>query len=195
MGYIINKTEIAGGSPIFIGAYENAQGGFTLDNSVLTAGAKVPVGSVMGFDESTRKANVLVVAELYEDATDEATSYKVKKGHLFTDGKVLGAEIEGAAYAITEIDTSNADYDVITVGTTLGVALDAGVVLFESAASGADKCALAVTPKGLLYSEVTVGANEPCAVCIRGTVYERRIPVVPDAVKAYIPNIIFSQSY
>ena len=198
-GLGFTKQTVVGGKVIWQRDYETAQGGFALDNDKLIAGGIVPAGSVFGYDESTRKATLLKVAQLHANAADDATTYQVKKGHHFKVGDKIGAVIGGKAYAITAIDTTtNATHDVITVGTTLGVALTAadGVVLFESSATGATACALAVTPKGLLYQDVDkVEANVTVAVIIRGTVYERRIPLVPTAVKAYIPNIIFSQSY
>lgn len=189
-----SKT-VSGGVPIFQQAYENASGGFGLDKTGLTDGKDIPAGTVMGYDELTRKASPLKVATLNADAGNTDVTYQVKKGHLFAVGDYLAAVVGGKAYAITAIDTSNADYDVLTVGTTLGVALVAGVALFQSSATGAAAAALNVTPRGLLYSDVTVADNVTLSVMIRGTVFERRIPAVPVSVKAYLPNIIFSQSY
>jgi len=188
---------VSGGIPIFQQAYENAQGGFALDKTGLVDGQVIPAGTVMGYDEATRKAKPLKVAVLHADAANNAVEYQVKKGHIFAVGNYLAAAVGGAAYAITEINTSNADYDVLKVGTTLGVALTAadGVILFQSSATGADVAALNVAARGLLYSEVTVADNVTVSVTIRGTVYERRIPVVLPAVKSALPNIIFSQSY
>ncbi|PKP11959.1 MAG: hypothetical protein CVU09_00225 [Bacteroidetes bacterium HGW-Bacteroidetes-4] len=194
MGLLITKKTVSGGAPIFPTVIEVAQGGFKLDNSVLTAGVEVPAGSVMGFNEETRVANVLKVAEVYENADNVATVYKIKKGHLFVGGEKIAVAVGGKSYAAT-LDTSNADYDTFTVGTTLGVAITAGEVLFESPAVGATAGALMYTPKGLLYESVTAGDNESCSVLLRGTVFEKRIPLVPTAVKSAVPNIIFSQSY
>jgi len=179
-------------------AYELATGGFTLDTTNLVAGAEVPAGSVMCYDEEERKAKVLKVAELYADATDAATDYKVKKGHILKVGDDIGVVIGGKAYAITAIDTTNADYDTVTVATTLGVALTAanGVVLFESSANGAAACAYGSgEPNGLLFSDTIAEENTSCAVAIRATVYARRIPALAAGVKALLPNIIFSQSH
>ncbi len=195
MGFTVNREISAGGVPVFQQNYENAQGGFTLDTTGLTTGAVVPAGTVMGIDEATRKAKVLKVATLHANAADDAVVYQVKKGHLLIVGDYLAAVVGGKAYAITEIDTTNADYDVLTVGTTLAVALTAGDALFESSATGAAAAAYATVAKGLLFQDTKVGVNEPLAVTIRGTVYERRIPVVTAAIKALLPNIIFSQSF
>lgn len=191
------STTVSGGIPIFQQAYENAQGGFALDKTGLTDGNIIPAGTVMGYDEATRKAKPLKVAKLYADAANDAVTYQVEKWHLFAVGDYLAAVVGGKAYAITAIDTSNAAYDVLTVGTTLGVVLTAanGVALFQSSATGAAVAALNVTPRGLLYAEVTVADNVTVSVTVRGTVYERRIPVVHSAAKTALPTIIFSQSY
>lgn len=195
MGYNVVREVSAGSVPVFQNVIENAQGGFTLDTTGSDTGSVVPAGSVMGIDEATRKAKPLKVATVYEDATNVATDLKLKKGHLLIVGSVVAAVIGGKAYAVTVLDTTNAAYDVITVGTTLGVALTAGDAIFESSATGAAVAALKVTPSGLLFQDVKSGVNEPVAVVLRATVYERRIPVVPTAVKALLPNIIFSKSF
>ncbi|GAA4328531.1 hypothetical protein GCM10023184_18460 [Flaviaesturariibacter amylovorans] len=174
---------------------ETASGGFALAGYALLAAATVAAGTPVAFDEATRTATVLKTAKLAANATNVATTYNVEKGHHFKVGDNFGAVIGGKAYPITAIDTSNANYDVFTVGTTLGVALVAGDALFQSSATGASAAALMVTPNGLVYEGITVEENAPLSAVIRGTVYERRIPAIPSAVKSGIPNIIFSKSF
>jgi len=60
MGLTVTREKSTGGVPIFQQDPQNAQGGFALDTTGLTTGALVPAGTVMGFDESTRKAWILV---------------------------------------------------------------------------------------------------------------------------------------
>lgn len=171
-------------------------GGFVLDASTLTAGDTVKAGHPLGFDESTRLAKVVKLAKVYENAGSSATQIKVYKGHHFKVGDYIAKTVGGAAYAITAIDTSNASYDLITVGTTLGVALTADTdVLFQSSATGASAAAYSVTAKGLLYEDTDVAAGTSVSVVLRGTIYERRAPAVTAAVKTALPHIIFSQSY
>ena len=83
---------------------------------------------------------------------------------------------------------------MLTVGTTLAVALTAGDALFVSSATGASAAVYATVAKGLLYQGVYVGANEAVSVAIRATVYARRIPIVTTEIKALLPNVIFSNS-
>jgi hypothetical protein len=192
------RTVAAGDSQVWQRVYETSQGGFALNTTGLTTLASTAVlkaGLPVGFDESTRTARVVKIAVLHANAANNATVYQVKKGHNFIIGEHMGATAGSAAYTITAIDTSNADYDAITLGTTLGVALTAGTGLFQSAAAGGSAAAYIVTPKGLLYEDLSPSTDKTVSVVIRGTVYARRIPTVPTAIRALMPLIIFSESY
>lgn len=189
------KTTVDDGIVVFKEILETASGGFRLDTTGLVADSYVPKGSPIGFNEATRVATVQITAELHTDATNTATTYQVKKGHLFAVDKYLAQVAGGKAYAITAIDTSNANYDVLTVGTTLGVALVAGDVLFESSATGATAAAYKTTVKGLLHFDTKVEAGAEVSAVIRGTVLARRAPRCNATIKALIPTIIFSESY
>ena len=196
MGLQIKREFGVNQIPVFQKEFEVAQGGFKLDITGLPSGEIVTPATPMGFDEVARKATVLKSAVLVEAATDATTGYKVKKGHFLVVGEDVGADEGGAAYAITSIDKTNANYDVVTLATTLGVALDAGHVLFKSSANGADVAALHVTPKGLLFDNVKIEDNVSCAVVLRGTVYKRRIANgIPEAVQSALHMITFSESY
>ena len=169
---------------------ETAQGGFTLDETVLAAGATVRAGTVIGFDEATRKAKVGKIGVLQAAALNTATTYRVLKGHNLAVGMTVNLA-GGTARALTAVNTADPNYDEFTVGTTIGVAAAAGDSLFV-VDDGFNKA------KGLLMEDLLIPASglvETLSVVIRGTVYERRIPPVAAAVKALMPNIIFSQSF
>jgi uracil-DNA glycosylase len=187
----LNKTSANSGVPIFQTVLETAQGGFTLNDNHYTSGtASIKAGTPIGFDESTRLAKVCKIATAHANATNVATTYQVKKGHPFKVGSSIKVNASGAQ-TITVIDTSNADYDVLTVGTTLGVAVTAGDVYFIDDAGYQNV-------KGLLYADVAIPADGEVAadVVLRGTVYERRLPSpVGASVKAKIPQILFSNSF
>ncbi|MBR8535394.1 hypothetical protein KDU71_07465 [Carboxylicivirga sediminis] len=119
-------------------------GGFTFDRSVLKDGVDMlEKGALFAADYANKTAKLVKTAKLHANATNAATDYQVGKNHQFKVGEYFAATKGGAAYAITAVDTSNAAYDVITLGTTLGVALTAAddVVFFESSAEGADVAA------------------------------------------------------
>lgn len=189
------KTTSTASVPVFQTMLETAQGGFSLDNTGLAVGETIKAGTPIGYDEATRVAKVLKVATLQANAANDAVDYRVMKGHNIKVGDYLAAVAGGKAYAVTEIDTSNAAYDELTVGTTLGVALTAPYGLFVSSATGASAAVVAVTAKGLLYEDTEVSPTASVAVVLRGTVYDRRITAIPSAVKTALPLIIFSQSY
>jgi hypothetical protein len=199
----LKRTLTVGSAPVFQGYAKDrqiAQGGFLLDTTGLTLDTAstpsvIPAGSPIGFDESTRVAKVLKTAKVQTNATNSATAIKVYKGHQFAVGDYVATAVGGAAYAITAIDTSNAAYDQLTVGTTLGVALTADTsYLFQSSATGATAAVFNVAPKGLLWSDARVATGESVSVVIRGTAYARRVPYFADLATA-LPSIIYSQSF
>lgn len=191
----LKKTSSSAEIPVFQKEIEVAQGGFILDSSNVPAGKTIPAGSVLNFDESTRVAKVLKTATVHATAASNATEYQVKKNHIFAVGDHVGKAVGGAAYTITAIDTTNANYDVVTVGTTLGAAAEFDV-LIQSSAAGASAAALPLTPKGLLRSslDIVAGFSHEVGAVIRGSVYARRIPGANANIKTLLPLINFSES-
>lgn len=130
-------------------------GGVTIKTSVLGGAALkegTPIGPVAGDMYAVVKTAVLVA-----DAANDATTYQVAKGHHFKVGDYLTEE-GTAAQQITAIDkTTYTDKDVLTVGTTLGVAMDEGDVLIEGASSGTTSL---VTPTAIAGSNYDVDASE-----------------------------------
>lgn len=193
----LRKTELAGKIPVFghDKGIQLAQGGFNLDLTDLTPGATVKAGTPLGYDESTRVAKVVKTAKVVEAAGAEAVDYKVAKGHHFKVGDFLSNG--GAASAISAINTTNADYDTITVAATIAAAGE-GDVLFGAAATTASNAAYAVEAKGLLYNDAYVPADDVAIVDVvirHANVYGRRVAPVTDAIKAKMPNIIYSQTF
>jgi len=195
----ITRETGASSIPIWQGGNDDmqlAQGGFYLASTGLPAGTIIPAGTGFVYDEATRVATMWGGAVLYADAGNTDVTYQVKKGHTLIVGKYLAAVSGGKAYAITAIDTSNAAYDVLTVGTTLGAALTAGANLFASTATGASAAAQPAI-NGLLYEDKIAVVGQDVSLVIRGTVYARRIPYAYStsfAALTGLKNIIFSQS-
>ena len=189
MSFGIVKESASSGIPVFQKDIETVQGGFTLDETGFPAGTVIPKGSVMGYDESTRKAKVLKGAVLQASVTNTATAYPVLKGHNLLVGNTINLP-GGTARAITTIDRTNPSFDTVNVGTTIGAAAAAGIdiAIADAGQTGS---------KGFLRNDIliTAGVVRTLSIVIRGTVYERRIPPVSAAVKAQVPTMIFSQSY
>ena len=175
-----------------------SQGGYKLVTTNLANGMTLPGSLPLIFDEANRTATVAKFAVLHTAAANTDVTYQVNKGSNFKVGDYFAATVGSKAYAITAIDTSNADYDVITVGTTLGAALNPGQGFFASTATGASAAALPAA-NGLLWADTVVDTSvaQTVSAMIRGTVYARRLAFYSSdlAGLAGLKNIIFSQSY
>lgn len=194
MGLNPVNVKTAGGIPVFAQVFEVAQGGFTLDVTGLTAGDVIPAGSPFAADDVTRVAKLSKTAVVLTTSGATDTSYQVVKGHKLAVGEYLAKTVGDKAYAITAIDTSNAAYDSVTVGTTLGT-LTANDVLFVSSATGATSAAIKNVPNGLLKNDVKVGSAEGISLVVRGTAYERRLPGLLTSMKTGMSGILFNKSY
>lgn len=195
MGLGYKSKQGTEGIPVFQGTGKDiqlAQGGFLLEKGGLPDGTLIKAGTPMRFDESTRKATFVATGKIVEAAAADATNYKIAKGHTLKVGDNFAAKPSDKAYPITAINTSNPDYDVVTVGTTIG-ALPVDSMVFGSTTTGEDNSSFGGV-KGLLYSDRVVGDGESCSVAVRATVYARRIPYSVELEEA-LPRIIFSQSY
>lgn len=179
-------------------AFKLVQGGFLLIKTNLAKGLILYRGTPLVYDEAARTATLLGVAKIHANASNSATSYQIEKGSNLLSGNYLAVAPGGAAYAITGIDTSNAAYDTVTVGTTLGVAVTAGEFAFASTATGASAAAFPAI-NGLLYEETIVedvAYAQSVSVVQRATVYARRVPYSASlAALSGLDDITYSQSY
>jgi len=185
--------------PFEITCLEAKTGGYILgiDDLGEGIGDELPGGALLAPD-SNGVGRLVKTAALHADATDSATTYQVEKGHAFKVGQVVvNTALDGAAVAIDAIDTTNADYDVITVSATIGVALVAGKLLIEaSAVATAGNGAFKYKPEGISRTKIDLTvANQSTGLMVRGTVNEANLAsYVDDSIKALLPHIIFEQS-
>ena len=113
-------------------------GGVTV--SVADLGGAALLGATpIAYSASDSMFHVCKTAKIVTDAANNATTYDVAKGHHFKVGDYFATE--GAnGQQITAIDkTTNTDKDVITVGTTLGVAITAASVTVAFQSTGVNK--------------------------------------------------------
>ena len=196
MGY--TKKVGVGSAPVFQGTGKDiqlAQGGFRLIITGLIAGAIIPAGTPLKIDEELRTATALSVGVIFENAGAAATDYKINKGSRLKVGDNFAAKPSDKAYPITAINTSNAAYDTVTVGTTIG-AVSAGDMVFASSTTGAANSSFGGV-NSLLYADTVVAEKESVSAVIRATVYARRVPYsvgLEAALKATSSQIIYSQS-
>jgi len=190
-----SKTETEYQNPlVIIKEIEDLVGGGTLAATPLASTDEVKQGAIVAVD-SSGLLQVFKTAEIHEDEADDETDYKVKKGHEFKVGDfITDSGLAGAAEAITAIDTDDEDYDVLTVGTTLGHAISEAECLVQAAAqAAAGSAALKYpTPEGITKNAVDLTkANQPTGVMVRGTVNESLMPYPVDTnVKALLEPII-----
>jgi hypothetical protein len=176
---------------------EDIPGGGTVDpDDFQTATDTMLEGSIVG-EDSNGLFHLVKTAELYENEADTETAYKVLKNHEFVVGDfMMFSGITGsAAEAITEIDTTTSeDYDILTVGTTLGLALTAGQCLVQATAQAASgNGAYKYTAAGVSRNSVDLTLdNLGCGIVMRGRVRVSQMPYSVDAaVKALLPLINF----
>lgn len=141
--------------------------------------------------------HLLVAAVLFADAAADAKTYQVKKNsqfqvnHFVTSGDVD----EAKAYKITKIDRSNAEYDVIIVTTSLGVALSAGQTLHQVKAEDAvgGKGELLFAPYGVAKNEVDLTkSHAETGISLRGSYNVANMAYgAPKVFRAALPMMRF----
>lgn len=95
-------------------------------------GVDVPQGTLLDVNLETREASIVKNALVVAGGTTSAP--RVAKGHFFQAGDFVF--VTGGAVAVSSVDTTNADYDVLTLsGACTGAT--AGNYLEQAKASGA----------------------------------------------------------
>ena len=169
----------------FVHKVADIPNGVNVATSDLPDGAILPEGAVV-----VKTALVAAVAGA------EATTYTVKKGHLFKIGDVVMLKAGAKAYAITGISQNVADAscDDIRVSTTLGAAAKGDALILAKAQTGGADSAL---PFGAPYAvvgdsyNVTAKGNIFANAWLVGVVKEQVAPVAPESVRALVSGIHF----
>lgn len=176
----------------FASKLETVPGGRTIAVADLVQ-ATLLAGTPVGKD-ANGLGHVVKVAEVQAEAADDATTIRIKKNHDLKVGNHICSAEGAKAQTITAIDTTNATYDTVSIGTTLGVVIAANAHIYEAAAAtqGTDS-ALKYTPDGLVGEDITlqVGGSNLASVVVRGSAYNSNIPPVGAVVKAKLPLIRF----
>lgn len=148
-------------------------GGYDVDKSNLPAGMKwLPKGAVLELT-SAGKAKMVKSAVVYEAAAKDATSVKVQKGHALIVGDVL------AGKAISDIDTSNASFDTLTIA-ALGAAVKVGDVIVSTGTSS--------VILGLNYATVALDDMPSCTPTLQA--YEIEEDTLPYPINASIKEAL-----
>lgn len=186
------STSETAGLIVYDRKLETVPGGVCIAAAELVQ-TRIKSGTPVGKD-SNGLYHVVKCAKAQANATNTATDYRVVKGHNFKAGDILASATGAKAYAITAVTTSNTDYDILTVGTTIGVAITAGDIFLQSATeSNTTGSALKYTPVGLTGedNDITTGDNVLASVVVRSSVREANIPPIHTAVKTLLPQMRF----
>lgn len=172
-------------------------GGVTIKESELVAGGILNEGAVIGKD-SAGVAHVIKAAAVYENASANATSIKIKKGSHFKAGEFVTDGTK--AVAIASVDTSSsALYDTLTVtlngaeGSQSGLgALTTASVLEQAKAAATSGAQLYYEPLAMVAEayEVKAGENLWVPAVVIATFKKSLIPPVSDAVLAKLKGIV-----
>jgi len=189
-----NKTAvIPETSPIWkidVSRMDLEEGGFSLVASELNFDKLWAYqGAFLSLDYSTRLAHIQKTATVIAGST--TTKTRVSKNNLFNIGDVVG-KTGANAVAITAIDTSNDDYDVLT-HLTNGAALSAGDVLIEAAAVGSDAAAK-YTVDGLLNDTTRLRGTPSVTAKVTGFPYIKTDNLsypITDAIKSDLSHFRF----
>ena len=124
-------------------------------------------------------------AILYEAITSESTTIKVKKGSGFASGEFVASGKKSVA--ITAIDTSNADYDVLTA--TLGVAVDAGAIVYQAYAASASSAKPVKDPVFVLGTFLPANCGDQLAKLVNGANVRKETALFPAEIAALMKGI------
>ena len=127
----------------------------------------------------------LKAARLVEAITAESTSMTVAKDSGFAVGDVVASGAVGVA--ITAIDSSHDDYDILTV--TLGVALAAGAVVYEAAAASANAAQPKVVPAYVLGTFLPANCGDELAKLVNGANVRKETALFPAEIAALMKGI------
>lgn len=150
------------------------QSGFTIDETALPSTLKwLPKGAPLAL-ASDGKVTVCKTATVYEAAAKSATEIKVNKGHLFAVGDTIGGS------AISAIDTSDSNYDKLTVA-ALAEKAEQGGVLDDGTASKVI---------GLNYATVELDGQQGCTPTVQAyEIEEDSLPYpLNDAIKTALTS-------
>ncbi len=165
--------------------------GVTVKSAELVSGSILKEGTAIG-KGSDGLYHVEKTALVVEAVAASGTSVKIAKGSHFKVGDFVMSAVNGKAYAITAIDTTNATYDTVTIGTAIGeIAKDAIIMLAdgEHASSGA---AFKFAPKALTGDSYDVEAlsNHLVSAVTIGQFKESVIPPINDAILGELKGIV-----
>lgn len=143
-----------------------------------------PAGTAVS--ENTDGSFSLIKAfRLVEAVATGDTTIKIAKGSGIAVGDVLGHG--NLAVACTAVDTTNEDYDKVTV--TLGVNIVAGTVLYEAKSASADSAEVKAKPVYVIGNSVKGNEGDKSVRLINGANLRKETANIAPEIVALMPTI------
>ena len=132
MSMTVRRVKDTRTKTVFMHKIADIRGGVSVKTSEI-GGDYIPEGALLSAPDNGI-CHLVKSAQLTAEANATAVKLNVAKHSGFKVGDYVMAEEGAKAYAITAIDYTNAAYDVITIGTTLGKTIAKGAYIAEAAA-------------------------------------------------------------
>lgn len=148
-----------------VASIKTFDGGFLFDKTSIPEGTeRLPKGVFLRGDFVERKATLIKTVKVTKAVAVSDTEVRIAKGHLLLATDIIG--VAGKAILVGTIDTSNDDYDAITItaGALGAVAINTILQSYSAASSGG--------VKGVFELEVTANATAGDKIQIAGIEYE-----------------------
>lgn len=165
--------------------------GVTVKSAELVSGSILKEGTAIG-KGSDGLYHVEKTALVVEAVAASGTSVKIAKGSHFKVGDFVMSAVNGKAYAITAIDTTNATYDTVTIGTAIGVIAKDAILMLADGEHASSGAAFKFTPKALTGDSYDVEAlsNHLVSAVTIGQFKESVIPPINDAILGALKGIV-----
>ncbi|MDR0864965.1 MAG: hypothetical protein LBO74_08545 [Candidatus Symbiothrix sp.] len=160
--------------------YAEKPGGGLVTAPTFDAPPTTAVGKGTGSQYALIKGYRLAAAVAAAD-----TTIKIEKGSGIVSGDFIGTGKK--AVASTAVDTSNADYDTVTV--TLGVDVPIGTVLYQAAAASATAAAPLITPLYVIGNGIKTGNGDQAVRLVNGANLRKETANIASEVAALLPTI------
>lgn len=155
---VVKRVKDTETKKVFMHKIADIRGGVAIKTSEL-GGDYIPEGTVLSAP-SSGICHVVKVAQLTAEYSSNGTTIQVSKGSLFKVGDQVMTKTGGKAYAITKIDVSNKQHDVITVKTAIDTARKDEFIMEAASESTADSSKLKHEPLAVVGTGKTFKAGE-----------------------------------
>lgn len=154
---VVKRVQETRTKKVFMHKVADIRGGVAIKTSEL-GGDFIPEGAVLSAPDAGI-CHVVKVAQLKAEYSGD-TSLQVSKNSCFKVGDQVMTKVGGKAYAITKIDASNKEHDVITIGTGIDAAHQHEFIMEAKAQSTNNTSKLKYEPLALVGTGKAFKAGE-----------------------------------